>query len=105
MVAFNQFSTESEVDAGVIEDAVIVSLGVGPPAVLDLDGELVETDRLGIVSPYRRLTIHRAPGSGVLLLRAGSETIRARFREVTGKELTRPIIFDRSVDLDHVVGA
>ena len=35
MVAFNQFSTEAQIDAGVVEDAVIVSLSVGPPTVLD----------------------------------------------------------------------
>ena len=41
MVAFNRFSTKTKVDAGVIESAVIISLSVGPPTVLDLDGESV----------------------------------------------------------------
>ena len=89
MVAFNQFSTKSEVDAGVIENAVIVSLSVGAPAVLDLDGELVGPNRLGIVSPSRRLTVHRAAESGVLVLRAGFEAVAERFRELTGSETRR----------------
>jgi AraC-like DNA-binding protein len=105
MVAFNHFSTESVVDADVVETAVIVSLSVGPAAVLHLDGESVGPGRLAIVSPSRRLTVHRAPGSGVLVLRAGLEAIEERFRELTGKELTRSIIFDRSVDLEQGVGA
>lgn len=105
MMAFNQFSTESEVDAGVIEDAVIISLSVGSPAVLQLDGELIGSDRLAIVSPSRRLIIRRAPESGVLVVRASIEAIEERFRESTGKELTKPIIFERSANLDQGVGS
>jgi len=98
-VAFNRFSTQCEVDAGFIHSAVIVSLSVGEPTLLRLDEELIGPDRLGVVAPSRRLAVHRAAGSGVLLLRAEMETIEERFQELTGDELTEPIVFDRGVDL------
>lgn len=104
-VAFNRVSTRAEVDAGVIESAVIISLSVGPPAVLDLDGEIVPPGRLGVVSPAKRVTVHRSAGSGVILLRTTIKAIRDRLREWSGKEPTNPIIFDCSADLDHGAGA
>jgi len=103
-VGFNRFSTQCEVDAGFINSAVIVSVSVGEPTVLRLDEEVIGADRLAIVSPSRRATVHRAAGSGVLFLRAEMGTIAERFRELTGDELTEPIIFDRSVDLRCGVG-
>ena len=91
MVGFNEFASASQVDAGVIENAVIVSVSVGrTPAILDLDGEKVGADKVGIVSPERHTIIHRACGSGVVVLRADMAAIEQRFREITGKEASRP---------------
>ncbi len=104
MIAFNQFSTETVVDAGVVENAVIISLSVGPATVLDLDGEIVPPSRLAVVSPARSPTIYRSAGSGVLLLRTTIEAIQERLREWSGQELTSPVVFDRTANPAHGVG-
>lgn len=105
MVGFNRFSTKAEVDAGVIESALIISLSVGPPTVLCLGGEVVPPGRLGVVSPAKRLTVYRSAGSGVLVLRTTIEAIRNRLREWSGKERIGPIAFDCSAGLEHGAGA
>ena len=105
LLAFNKFETETKVYAGVIDHAVIVSFCIGAPSILNLDGESVGPDLAGVTSPSRKLTVDRSAGSGVLLLRAGCDTLEERIREMTGRVPDEPIVFDRSVSIDAGVGA
>lgn len=104
-IGFNRFSTRTVVDAGVIENAVILSINLGPLAVVELDGKPVGPDELCVVSPFKRTRIHREPESEILLVRAGLHAVEDRFRELTGERIPGPLQFDRSVKLDHGVGA
>ena len=97
-VAFNQLSTRSKLNAGIVEGRVIVSVSVGPPTVLRLDGQAVGTDQIAVISPGTRVEVNRAAGSGELTLRADLKAIESRFRELTGLDLQHPIRFERSVD-------
>lgn len=104
-IAFNQFSTRTVVDAGVIENAVILSINLGPRAIVQLDDQSVGPEELCIVSPFKRTKIFREPGSQVLFVRAGLEAVEERFRELTGERPPGPLKFECSVALDHGVGA
>lgn len=64
LLAFTQVSSDIEFDAGVIEEAVVVSLGVSSGTILNLDGKSVDAKDLAIVSPGRRLRVVRSAGSG-----------------------------------------
>jgi AraC-like DNA-binding protein len=104
LVAFNQFGEETEVDAGTVEDAVIFTLCVGPPAVPYLDGEPISPDRGAISSPRKHLVVHRATDSAILILRTTKDVIEERFQEETGRRPNKPIVFDPSIDITQGVG-
>ena len=105
MIGYNRFDTETEVEGGVIEDALILTLSVGPPTIPIIDGEPVEFDRGAVTSPSRHLAIHRATGSEIMILRTSIQAIEQRFQEVTERRPEKQLVFDPSIDLSHGVGA
>lgn len=106
MVGYNQFETDTSVVPGGLDGAILLIIGVGSPAIFDVDGEPVVTTKKGaVLSPSRRVVIHRPAGGGTFIIRAGFDAIEARFREVMDRRPGKPIVFDRSVDLANGMGA
>lgn len=106
MVAYNRFDSDTLIDAGHIEGATLLIMGVGSPAVFTVDGEPIDTTEKGaVLSAGRRVVIHRPAGSGILIMRAEMGAIEGRLREVMGRHPRKLVVFDRSVDLASGVGA
>ncbi len=108
MLGYNEFATETVVDAGEIRSAVVmvVGVGVGVPSTVQLDGEsVVCRDTAAIVSPKRQVKLRRPKGGGAFLLRTSLDSVERRFLELTDRRPGRPLVFDRSVDLRRGVGA
>lgn len=105
MLAWNRFDTETEIEAGRIEDALMLTLSVGPPTIPTIDGEPVPTNRGAVTSPTRHLAIRRTAGSEVLILRTNMQAIEQRFLEMTERRPDQRIVFDSSVDISHGEGA
>ena len=105
-VVYNRFDSDTLMDAGSVEGAILLIMGVGSPAVFDVDGEsVVTTEKGAIISPSRMVAIDRPAGSGTFIIRAGFEAIEERFCEVMDRRPGKPLVFDRSVDLAKDVGA
>jgi len=99
MLGYNRFGTDTVVDPGLVDDAVVLVIGLGPPSVFEIDGEPVDcTKRLVVISPSKRVLIHRQAASELFIVRAGFEAIDQRFREVLGRAPVKPLVFDPSVD-------
>ncbi len=106
MLGYNHFDTETLIEPDGAKDAVILVMGVGTPAIFHLDGEPVVCAGKGaIVTPSRRITIHRPAGSGIFIIKAGFDAIERRLWEVMDRRPGKPIVFDRSVDVTKGVGA
>ncbi len=105
MVGYNRFDSETEVEAGVIEDALILTVSVGPPTTPVIDGNPVEFGHGAVTSPPRHLAIHRAAGSEILILRTSIRAIEQRFQEVTERPPESRFVFAPSIDLSSGVGA
>jgi AraC-like DNA-binding protein len=107
MIGYNRFDTDTVVDAGQVDDAVVFTVGAaGLPTTMVLDGEPVPCVGSGaIASPSRRVTLHRPAGGAIFIIRAGFDAIEQRLCEMIDRRPVKPIVFDRSVDLTHGVGA
>jgi AraC-like DNA-binding protein len=107
MIGYNRFGTDTVVDPGLVDDAVVFVMGVGrPSSVFEIDGEPVDcTKRVVVISPSKRVLIHRPAASEIFMLRAGIDTIDKRFREVLGRGLDKPLVFDPSVARADRLGA
>ncbi len=105
MVGYNRFGVETEIDGGQIEEAVIFSICIGTPTIVELDGVPNAPNLGSIVSPPRHLRVHRKPESEILILRTSIHAIEERFQEVMGWPITHPIRFEKSVDLTSGLGA
>jgi AraC-like DNA-binding protein len=106
MLGYNRFGADTIVDPGLVDESVVLAIGVGPASVFTIDGEPVDsTKRLAVLSASKRVLIHRAPASELLLLRAGVDAVDKRFREALGRRPERPLAFDPSADIDGGVGA
>ncbi len=101
LVAFNQFATDTTIDAGWVEDTVAVIIGDNIPSVIHLDGEAVVATpgKAAIVSPARRMVIERTAHAGAYAIRVPAGVIENRLHELTDRHVGKPIMFDRSVDL------
>jgi AraC-like DNA-binding protein len=107
MIGHNRFDTETVVDAGEVDRAIVLTMGgTGAPTVCHIDAEPVACARKGaILSPSKRVVNHRPAGGGVFVIRAAFDAIEERLREVMDRRLRKPIVFDRSVDLLQGMGA
>ncbi len=104
MVGYNRFGAETEVDAGVVDQALIFTLCVGPATIPSIDGVPVRPDYGTIASPGRRLQVHREPDSAILILRTQIATLEERMCEVLGPRSRKPLVFAPSIDLRHGLG-
>lgn len=100
-IIFNKFAADTRVDPGEVEEAVLLVIGCGKPSVVHIDGEQVVCtgDIAAIISPSRRVFNERPAGSGVLVLRASSGAIEQRYREDTGRGLSKGIVFEDRANL------
>ena len=108
MVGFNCFDTTTVIDAGSVDDAVIVVIGDGHlPSIIHLDGEAVVTtpSTAAILSPSRHVLNERPANAGAYGIRVPIDAIQTRLRELTGHYVARPIAYDRGVDLSQGPGA
>lgn len=105
-IAFNQFYSETTVDAGEVDETLLLAGGIGAPTIVHLDEEQIDTtQRWAVCTSLRKLLIERPPGSGVIFIRTKREAIEDRFREIVDRRPARPIVFERSVDRSSGVGA
>jgi AraC-like DNA-binding protein len=106
MIGYNRFVTDTVVDPGLVGDAVVVAIGVGPASVFEIDGEPVDcTKRLVVISPSKRVLIHRPAASELFVLRAHFDAIDEGYREAFGQGPGKPLVFDPSPDIETGVGA
>ncbi len=106
LLGYNRFNTETLIDLDEVKDAMLLIMGVASPAIFHIDGEHVVCAGKGaILTPSKRVTIHRPAGSGTFIIRAGFDTLERRLCEVLDRRPGKPIVFDRSVDLTTGVGA
>ncbi len=104
MLGWNRFDTEAEIEAGRIEDAVMLTMSFGPATIPIIDGEPVDPGRGAITSPSRHLSVHRAAGSEILILKTDIHAIEQRLQEVMERRPDQPVSFDSSIDLNCGVG-
>jgi AraC-like DNA-binding protein len=105
-IVCNQFHAETIVDAGEVDETLLLAFGIGALTIARLDGESIDTTkRWAVCTSSRKLVIERSADSGVVFIRAGREAIEDRFREILDRRPARPIVFDRSVDGASGVGA
>ncbi len=105
LIGVNQFTEQTEVDGGVVEDAVIFTLSMGPAAIPSYDGKAVSPDQGAVTNPHRHLTVHREAGSVILILRTRLHCLEDRFEELTGRRPAKPLVFAPSVDITRGIGA
>lgn len=104
MLGWNRFDTETEIEAGRIEDAVILTISVGPPTIPIIDNEPVKPQYGAVTSPGRHLRVYRAAGSEILILRASIDGVRRRLHEAIERRPDKPLVFKSSIDLSGGVG-
>ena len=104
MVGYNRFSVETEVEADMIEDALIFTRSIGSPTQVRVDRDTVDPDRGAITSPGRQLSIHRSAESGVLILKTTIAAVEQQLRESIDRPMKEPLLFETSVDLSRGVG-
>lgn len=107
LISYTSFETDTVVDAGRIDDMIMLIVGgAGPPVIPYVDGEPVVCDDYGaILSPSRRTVIQRSPGGGTFVIKAGFDAIERRFHEVMDRRPGKPIVFNHIVDLKNGAGA
>ncbi|MCD6174760.1 MAG: AraC family transcriptional regulator [Planctomycetes bacterium] len=106
MIGYNHFDTDTEVDAGHVEDALIFVTSIGAPTITNVDGESIDcSERGAIISPSRRVGLHRPANSGALIVKMKFESIESKFHEIMGRVLGKTLNFERSVSLANGVGA
>ena len=107
-VVFNQFSVDTLVDAGCVEGAVIVGMGYDRrrPSFFEIDEVRVRASitTAMVMSPTRRVRIHRPRHSGMLGVTLSASALLDRLQEITGTRMSGPIVFDPSVDLTQGPG-
>ncbi len=107
-VVFNQFSVDTLVDAGCVEDAVIVGMGYDRrrPSFFEIDEVRVRASitTAMVMSPTRRVRINRPRHSGMLAATLSAAVLSDRLQEITGTRMSGPIVFEPSVDLTQGPG-
>lgn len=105
MVGFNRFETETLIDPGELENAVVLVIGETQKATIQIDGETVVCNRTAaIISPSKQVKIRREAGSELFVFRTSLDAIKQQFRVMMDRSPGKPITFDRSVDLVSSVG-
>ncbi len=108
MIVFNRFGVDTLIDAGCVEETVVVGMGYDRrrPSYFEIDEVRVRvsTDKAMVMSPTRRVRINRPRHSGMLGITLSAAVLSDRLQEITGKRMNRPIAFDPSVDLTQGPG-
>lgn len=106
---FNQFATDTELDAGQVEDKVCIGLGYhhNRPSYFELDDACVPASiqSAAVISPGRSVHIRRPAGSGVIALGMTQSILSDRYQEITGARARGPIVFEPAVDLTKGPGS
>lgn len=103
---FNEFRSDTLVEPDEVKEAMLLFLGVGTPATVTLDGAPIVCDRdAAVLAPSRRVSILRPDGSGALIVRASFDAIVQTVGKLLDRRPSRPVVFDRRVDLTSGVGA
>lgn len=106
LLGYNYFHTDTVIEPGRLDETVALIIGDGPSSTFCVDGESVHcTARGAVLSPPRRVVIHRSGGSGIMIIKASRDTLEARIRETIGRPLKERLTFDSGVDLANGAGA
>lgn len=104
LLGYNRFDADTVIRVDDVEDVLVLVIGVGSPAVFQIDGEAIVTTESGVlVSPSRRMIIHRPAGSAIYIVRTTLGVVDDRLREVMGRH-PGGMSFRRSVDLSAGAG-
>ena len=105
---FNRFGVDTLIDAGCVEDTVIVGMGYDRrrPSYFEIDEVRVRvsTNTAMVMSPTRRVRINRPRHSGMFGIALSASVFSDRLQEITGKRMSGPIVFEPSVDLTQGPG-
>ena len=98
---FNEFATDTHIDPGVVDDSIILFIGVGDPSVVQVDRETIVCSEANaaILSPSRKVFIERPANAGAMLIRVSSESNKQRYREDTGRDWSKRMVFGPRADL------
>ncbi len=107
-IAVNQFAVDTQIDAGWIEDTVIVGMAYDRrrPSYFEIDEVRVRasTSTANVMSPTRRVRINRPRHAGMLGVTLSAAVLSDRLQEITGTRMSGPIVFEPSVDLTRGPG-
>jgi AraC-like DNA-binding protein len=105
LVGYEVFDTTTVVDAGEVEEALVAVIGVGPASIIEIDGEPIDCSKNGvIVSPHRRMVLHRPPNGGTLFIRTTMKTVETLLHQMIARKPTKKLAFDRCFSLENGVG-
>lgn len=95
---YNRFTTDTVVEPGVIEDAIIFGIAEDHkrPSYFDIDETraTASPETITIMSPTRNVRIKRGAGSGMFGAVISSGSLAERFRDVTGRSCPQAIVMD-----------
>lgn len=107
-IGFNKFATDTVIDPGRVEDAVVITQGCDHrrQTYFDIDDERVQAsvNTAVVISPTRQVRIWRPSHSGVSVVGFSSSVLADRYEEITGASVQVPIVFAPSVDLTKGYG-
>lgn len=106
---FNQFSTDTELNAGQVEDVVCIGIGhdENRPSFFQLGDERVRasTQCAAVISPSnQQVLIKRPGGAGMYVIGTKTNVLWEQYEKITGENPRHTIGFDPSADLTKSQG-
>jgi AraC-like DNA-binding protein len=105
VVAWNCYSTDTEVRSGLVEETVAFVLGRRLPVFRMDDEPTACTESTAVVVEPSRMSVERPAKSDICVLKTTYQALERRFWEATKREPRGRIRFDRKVDLSAGAGA
>ena len=107
-LSFVRHRADYEIDCGEIDTqgSVIFSMFFGKASSSSIDGrDIVLTEEAAVITNHSTVRHQRTAESCEIVLKCTAGDIENRLQSFLGKPVSREIIFDTSVALDHGVGA
>lgn len=99
-IVSNEFATDTDVNAGVLDGQMFLIFGTSKPSVSYVnDQEVVLTEKVAVVSPGDYLIHERKAGASVIVLTVDIDAVRQRLREFAGGDVRGALDFSKSADL------
>ena len=96
----NEFGSDTDVDVGALEKEVLLIFGHSSPSVSYVnDQPVLLTKHAAVASPLDRIFHQRRAGAGVFVLKADTEAVHRRIRELADTDTSPTLDFEKSVNL------